>query len=138
VDGWEDLNEYVTVYNLEVEGDHTYFVGETGWGFSVWAHNANKACPPAVVPTRTPAQIRADNIARGIPESQLGGSGKPRIRSRDFPTRKKAFEAARQRGKRAPILNANDIGQPPHFHPVDAGGVKLSPSEHFNFPSSQA
>jgi hypothetical protein len=28
------------VYNLRVEKDHTYFVGGTGWGFSVWAHNA--------------------------------------------------------------------------------------------------
>jgi hypothetical protein len=29
-----------TVYNVEVEEDHTYFVGELGWGFAVWAHNA--------------------------------------------------------------------------------------------------
>jgi len=27
------------VYNFEVEELHTYFVGESGWGFSVWAHN---------------------------------------------------------------------------------------------------
>jgi len=31
-----------TVYNVEVEDYHTYFVGEAVWGFSVWAHN--KTC----------------------------------------------------------------------------------------------
>jgi hypothetical protein len=36
----EDEGEVETVYNLEVEGDHTYFVGARDWGFSVWAHNA--------------------------------------------------------------------------------------------------
>src|SRR5205823_5076265 len=34
-----------TVYNLEVEDDHTYFVGEAEWGWSAWAHNQ---CDPAV------------------------------------------------------------------------------------------
>jgi RHS repeat-associated protein len=27
------------VYNLRVEGYHTYFVGAADWGFSLWAHN---------------------------------------------------------------------------------------------------
>lgn len=35
-----DTGEVRTVYNLEVEDDHTYFVGCDEWGFSVWAHNA--------------------------------------------------------------------------------------------------
>ncbi len=41
-DGWatvlgvEDTGETQTVYNFEVDGYHTYFVGEAG----VWAHNA--------------------------------------------------------------------------------------------------
>jgi hypothetical protein len=30
----------VTVYNLRVAEDHTYFVGSREWGFSVWAHNS--------------------------------------------------------------------------------------------------
>ena len=29
-----------TVYNLRVEPDHTFFVGEESWGFSLWVHNA--------------------------------------------------------------------------------------------------
>ena len=35
----EDTGRVETVYNIEVEDDHTYFVGADGWGFSVWAHN---------------------------------------------------------------------------------------------------
>ncbi len=31
---------YQQVYNLRVADFHTYFVGDDGWGFSVWAHNA--------------------------------------------------------------------------------------------------
>ena len=28
------------VFNLEIETHHTYFVGATTWGFSVWSHNS--------------------------------------------------------------------------------------------------
>ena len=41
VEGLRDTDDVQTVYNLEVEEDHTYFVGCDEWGFSVWAHNAN-------------------------------------------------------------------------------------------------
>jgi intein/homing endonuclease len=30
----------VTVYNMRVAENHTYFVGSPLWGFSVWAHNS--------------------------------------------------------------------------------------------------
>jgi hypothetical protein len=40
VDGIADSGRVETVYNLEVEGDHTYFVGVAGQGAAVWAHNA--------------------------------------------------------------------------------------------------
>jgi hypothetical protein len=33
------------VYNLRVADDHTYFVGSTSWGFSVWVHNQYHAAP---------------------------------------------------------------------------------------------
>ena len=35
-----DAGRVATVYNLEVEDDHTYFVGCQEWGFDVWVHNA--------------------------------------------------------------------------------------------------
>jgi Pretoxin HINT domain len=41
VEGVADSGRVATVYNLEIEGDHTYFVGGLGWGSSVWAHNAS-------------------------------------------------------------------------------------------------
>ena len=37
-----DCGRYATVYNLEVESDHTYFVGGEDWGFDVWSHNHNE------------------------------------------------------------------------------------------------
>ncbi len=44
--GWTAVEEvydtglFEAVYNLRVAEDHTYFVGEEGWGFAAWAHNA--------------------------------------------------------------------------------------------------
>ncbi len=42
VEGVADAGQLTTVYNMEVEDDHTYFVGGTDWGWAVWAHNAYK------------------------------------------------------------------------------------------------
>ena len=48
--GWQRIDANVdtgrteTVYNLEVEGDHTYFVGDLTWGWQAWAHNATVVC----------------------------------------------------------------------------------------------
>jgi len=48
--GWKCIEEVIDtgrterVYNVEVEDDHTYFVGNDDWGFGVWVHNA--ACLP--------------------------------------------------------------------------------------------
>jgi hypothetical protein len=41
VEGVAESGRVETVYNLEVEDHHTYFVGSPEWGFDVWAHNAN-------------------------------------------------------------------------------------------------
>src|SRR5262249_33941142 len=35
-----DTGEQAPVYNLHIAEYHTYFVGSSSWGFSVWAHNA--------------------------------------------------------------------------------------------------
>jgi hypothetical protein len=40
VEGVWDTGETVRVYNLQIAEYHTYFVGTSEWGFSVWAHNA--------------------------------------------------------------------------------------------------
>jgi len=41
VEGVATSGRLATVYNLEVEYDHTYFVGTPAWGWSIWAHNYN-------------------------------------------------------------------------------------------------
>lgn len=43
VDGVTGTRGAEPVYNLEVEEHHTYFVGESSWGWNVWAHNYNYA-----------------------------------------------------------------------------------------------
>jgi len=39
VEGVADSGQIAMVYNVEVEGEHTYFVGDAYWGWAVWAHN---------------------------------------------------------------------------------------------------
>jgi RHS repeat-associated protein len=84
------------------------------------------------------AAERAENIKKGIPESQLGPSGKPKIHTVDHSTKKAAKDAARQDGKGAPIHHPNDKGQPPHYHAVDEAGKKIGKqSPHHNYPESK-
>ena len=45
VNGLEFSAELISVYNLEVAGYHTYFVGDPAWNFSIWTHN--EGCPTA-------------------------------------------------------------------------------------------
>ena len=41
VESVTDTNDDVTVYNMRIEEYHTYFVGDSHWGFSICVHNAN-------------------------------------------------------------------------------------------------
>ena len=43
LDSKQLTDSIVTVYNMRVAEDHTYFVGSPLWGFTVWAHNT---CTP--------------------------------------------------------------------------------------------
>jgi RHS repeat-associated protein len=43
VEELRDTGEYAKVYNLRIADYHTYFVGDSSWGFSVWAHNSYTA-----------------------------------------------------------------------------------------------
>jgi len=40
VEDVRDTGREEAVYNCRVAEYHTYFVGDEGWGWSVWAHNA--------------------------------------------------------------------------------------------------
>jgi hypothetical protein len=56
----EHTGQVETVYNLEVEGTHTYFVTGEGWGFSVWAHNANYATAEEIAESNGNVRVRED------------------------------------------------------------------------------
>ena len=52
----EQHPEGIPVYNFEVEGDHTYFVGQANGG--TWVHNT---CPDLIVPGRVQSRINISN-----------------------------------------------------------------------------
>jgi hypothetical protein len=60
------------VYNFRVAGFHTYFVGGEGWGFGVWAHNAD--CYIAALPaSRAAVELRNAVLGRIIGENTRRG-----------------------------------------------------------------
>jgi hypothetical protein len=76
-----DTGEYETVYNLRIADYHTYFVGDNGWGFSVWAHNAS--CTIDEVKknswqTERPTTRRQAGIGCGVDSTGEGGEGSAR------------------------------------------------------------
>ena len=83
VEGIADSGQIATVYNLEIEGDHTYFVGCAEWGFSVWAHNAYKTLKSEMV--EAAIEDAGLTIKRVEGGTRLGNSwgplGKPSTRS---------------------------------------------------------
>jgi hypothetical protein len=72
-----DSREVTTVYNFRVDEYHTFYVGKPEWGFSIWVHNPGPTC--AGTSATSAQRTREANLAKGIPESQLGPSGKLKI-----------------------------------------------------------
>ncbi len=62
-------NKLETVYNIEVEGFHTYHVGKLG----VWVHNAN--CCDVIKIEETLPEVKSWEIARNNAINQLGDLG---------------------------------------------------------------
>jgi RHS repeat-associated protein len=79
---------------------------------------------------------RAENIKKGIPESALGSSGKPKIHNVEHSTRKEAFEDAQQDGGGAPMNHPHPAVGKPHYHPTDGAGEKI-PGVHHNYPRNR-
>ena len=78
---------------------------------------------------------RDKSKAKGVPDSQIGPSGKPKRHFADAPSRKRAEDAAKagtSRGQ-APIEHSAPTKGKPHFHPVDASGNKI-PGPHYTYP----
>lgn len=74
---------------------------------------------------------REKNKAKGIPESALGSSGKPKIHTTDHPSKKRAGDGASDRGERgkAPEHHVNPVEGDPHFHPSGSNS-----REHHAYP----
>jgi RHS repeat-associated protein len=74
---------------------------------------------------------RAASRAKGIPDSQLGPSGKPKILAKKHATRKRAEDTAQDRSRRgtAPEEHSNPTTGDPHFHPSGSNS-----REHHTYP----
>lgn len=111
------------VYNLEVSRTHTYTIGTS----TVLVHNACKGLGNA-------GANRADSIAKGIPEREIGPSGLPKRYVVQDATKKEAKDAARQAGNEAPINHPSPAVGGPHYHPVKDG---VKQRVHHEYPNSQ-
>ena len=80
----------------------------------------------------------AANIERGIPESQLGPSGQPRIHTNQHSSRKAAREAAERRapagGRVRNDARPANPDQGPHFQPENPDGTNVHPNVHEEYP----
>jgi hypothetical protein len=101
-----------SVYNIEVSVDHTYLVTDHG----VLVHNASGGCV-----------VRAANIKKGIPASQLGPSGKPKIHVKKHSSVKRAKDSAKTRAGRrgSTVKHPTPNKGGPHFHGVKSDGTKI-------------
>ena len=77
---------------------------------------------------------RAENIAKGIPENELGPSGLPKIHNVIKPNLKKAKDAAanNKNANTRPIKHSSDKGQKEHFHSTRYGR-KLTGKDNIHY-----
>lgn len=122
----------IAVYNFQVDDFHTYFVAARGaTGPPVLVHNAEYA---SGIQKSTAQLNREANIANGIPGSQLGPSGMPKIHVASHSSLKRAQDAARARAGKGgtTVKHPSPVVGGPHFH-----GIKLDETKvrvHDVFP----
>ena len=85
------------------------------------------------------AAERASNVAKGIPETQLGPSGKPKQHTASHSSRKSAREAAKKEadnggGSVRHDGNPSNSKQSLHFQAEDAKGENVKPVVHHEHP----
>ena len=84
------------------------------------------------------AANRAESKARGVPDSQIGPSGKPKVHTVEHSTRKSARDAAQREtpsGGRVRNDASPKDGQKPHFQAEDARGNNVKPVVHHCKPN---
>ena len=128
VEGVEATHDLVHVYNMEVEDDHTYFVGDVTWEFAVWVHNAYHVVDmdPGIGMKRASGTLSREEAARAARAGENIGAT-TRKEAKELaeavsPTGKAEHDAARwlkTEGGKTPVY------QPGHYHPVGADGARL-------------
>jgi RHS repeat-associated protein len=101
---------------------------------------ARSAAAAARAARATAAETRAANVARGIPESRLGPSGRPAVHTVTHSTTKSAREAAQReapRGGRARFDAHPADGRRAHFQAEDARGRNAHPVVHHCPPAQR-
>jgi hypothetical protein len=80
--GWAQVEEvfdtelYEKVYNLRVADYHTYFVGDAGWDFAVWAHNAVCVAVDRTQLSYNP-RTQGGYMVYGLAQNTTGAPGNP-------------------------------------------------------------
>jgi intein/homing endonuclease len=129
-----DTGEYETVYNVRVADFHTYFVGGTAWGFSVWAHNAACALAAAIEALGaklTSNQVRAI-LAAALRDDANAATAVARLRVSLVgqgvaltPANEEAVFNAALKGTRLDGANVTPYLLPPP-PPAPAGGMTIA------------
>jgi uncharacterized protein RhaS with RHS repeats len=106
-----DEKRRALTYNFTVADFHTYYVTK----HNVLVHNCNIA-----------AANKADNLAKGVPESALGPSGKPKINVKKHSSLKKSKDAAQARAGKGgtTVKHQSPAKGGPHHHGVKQNGTK--------------
>ena len=96
-------------------------MAESGWGgvSSKGGKSGSTAVGVKAQPKGDASKNRAENITKGLPESVLGPSGKPKIHTPTAPTQKRAKDQAQNassKGK-SPEKHVNPTVGDPHYHP---------------------
>jgi hypothetical protein len=131
-----ETREVATVYNVQVEEHHTYFVGAREWGFAVWAHNAEYAVGQnaagqwtveyngkvvETTATEAEAQAQADkfNEAAEAARQLKAADAAKEARLKETAARNKARREAAEAARRVPNPNGRN-GTPAHQADVEA------------------
>lgn len=83
---------------------------------------------------KTAAKMRAENIKKGIPENQLGPSGKPKIHVQKHSSLKKAKDAARERAGKGgtTVKHPTPKKGKRHFHGQKQDGTKIRTHDEYS------
>jgi hypothetical protein len=89
-----DTGEVRAVYNLRVADLHTYFVGDDGWGWNVWAHNSSPEECPGLRKGREKAKKGTKEGIYEFPDQTKKGNPPYVGQSGDMDAREKKHESA--------------------------------------------